>query len=148
MPPWTWLCCVQAHWIIHGACLQTHRYPDKTPSHNGPVLRCMTPPPDEDCRWVSGLVLLRDVTDAELENTATLSHALLCITLVPPSTRQCRLNSTLAARNGCSSLVISATLDPPPHLYRQETHYQPYDLIIFTFYQKQQTNKIDRKKLL
>ncbi|KTF93511.1 hypothetical protein cypCar_00013852 [Cyprinus carpio] len=56
---------------------------------------------------------------AELENTATLSLSLLSITLVPPSTRQCCLNTTLAGRNGCSSLIISTTLDPPPHHFRQ-----------------------------
>ncbi|KAI2651246.1 hypothetical protein H4Q32_019291 [Labeo rohita] len=88
-------------------CESKLRYPDKTPSHNGPILCRTTPPPDEDCRWVSGPVLLGDVTGAELENTVTLSHALLCITLVPPSTRQCCLNTTLAGRNGCSSLVIT-----------------------------------------
>lgn len=71
------------------------RYPDKTPSHNGPILCCTTPPPDEDCRWVSGPVLLGDVTGAELGNTVPLSHVLLCISLVPPSTRQCCLNTTL-----------------------------------------------------
>lgn len=126
VPPWTWrvLCAgpLNHSWrLFTGTQL---RYPDKTPSHNGPILCRTTPPPDEDCRWVSGPVLLGDVTGAELENTVTLSHALLCITLVPPSTRQCCLNTTLAGRNGCSSLVISTALDPPPQNFRQETHYK------------------------
>jgi len=93
MPPLTWR--VQcAGPPTHSWSLFTSTLDIQT-SHNGPILCCTTPPPDEDCKWVSGPVLLGDVTGAELGNTVTLSHVLLCILLVPPSTRQCCLNTTL-----------------------------------------------------